>query len=373
MSVLAPARVRRGRSGVGRIDAVLATSALALTVLGTLLVWAATRPRLAGEGLDPQAYLKRHLITVAVGLACCAGVAALRPRHLRTYAPAAYLASCAGLVAVLVVGSTVNGARSWIALAGGFQLQPAELAKIGLILGLAAALAAGPPRAAVLVLAGMPMALVLLQPDFGSTAILAGTSLGVLGVSRVPARWLAALVLGAVVAAVLAVHLGALKTYQLDRFRAFADPTADAQDTGYNTAQARIAVRAGGVTGTGLFRGARTNGRFVPEQHTDFVFTVAGEELGLLGGGTLIALLGVILWCGTAIASRAPDEFGRLVAVGIVAWWALQAFVNIGMTLGIMPVTGLPLPFVSYGGSAMIANLTGLGLLLNVSRRSAPR
>jgi len=367
----AAGRLRR----LSGVDPVLAAAVLALAALGAVLVWSATRPRLLAEGLDPQALVKRHLLNLAIGLVCCVVVAAVDYRRLRAAAPAAYLAACAGLLAVLLIGSRVNGARSWIVVGGGFQLQPAEFAKLGLILGLAAVLGErrGRPRlSVVLAVAGVPMALVMLQPDFGSTVILGAAFFGVLAVSGVPARWLGGLVVAGVLGAVLAVHFGALQGYQADRFRAFAHPSADAQGAGYNTRQARIAIGTGGLTGTGLFHGTQTNGQFVPEQQTDFVFSVAGEELGLLGGGALIALVGVILWRGLAIAARAPDLFGSLVATGVVAWLALQSFVNIGMTLGIMPVTGLPLPFVSYGGSAMFVNLMAVGLLQNINRQSGP-
>jgi rod shape determining protein RodA len=167
-----------------------------------------------------------------------------------------------------------------------------------------------------------------------------------------------------------AVHLGVLSDYQVSRFTSFANPTADLGDTGYNTNQARIAIGSGGLLGKGLFQGTQTNGRFIPEQQTDFVFTVAGEELGLVGGGAIILALGLVLWRGLRIAALATDPFGRLLAAGVVSWFAFQSFVNIGMTLGIMPVTGLPLPFLSYGGSAMFANLIAIGLLQNVHLRT---
>jgi rod shape determining protein RodA len=174
--------------------------------------------------------------------------------------------------------------------------------------------------------------------------------------------------LGAI-AAGAAVQLGVLQDYQLDRFRVLTNPDADTQGQAYNITQARIAIGSGGLFGTGLFKGTQTNGKFVPEQQTDFVFTVAGEELGFIGAGGIILLFGLLLWRALRIAGRSPDLFGRLVAAGVVAWFAFQTFVNIGMTLGIMPVTGLPLPFVSYGGSAMFANWMAIGLLLNVDRR----
>jgi len=223
----------------------------------------------------------------------------------------------------------------------------------------------------VLAMASLPMALILLQPDLGTMLVLTAIILGVLAVAAAPTRWIVGLLLAGAVVSVGAVQLEVLKDYQVDRFTAFADPSADARGAGYNTNQARIAIGSGGWLGKGLFEGTQTNGRFIPEQQTDFVFTVAGEELGLLGAGAVIALLGLVMMRGLRIARRATDLFGRLVAAGVVAWFAFQSFVNIGMTLGIMPVTGLPLPFVSYGGSSMFANLIAVGLLMNVHVRGS--
>jgi rod shape determining protein RodA len=181
-------------------------------------------------------------------------------------------------------------------------------------------------------------------------------------------------VLGGAAAAVAAVAAGWLKDYQLDRFLAFTNPELDPRGAGYNVEQARIAVGNGGLFGQGLFDGSQTRSGFVPEQHTDFVFTVAGEELGLVGAGVLIALLGVVLWRALLIAARTDDVFGRVAAAGIACWFGFQAFQNIGMCLGIMPVTGVPLPFVSYGGSSMFAGMLAVGLLQNIHlrTRSAP-
>ena len=185
--------------------------------------------------------------------------------------------------------------------------------------------------------------------------VLSATVFGVLAVSGAPRRWLALLAGGAVTAAVAAVAAGVLKQYQVDRFLAFTNPDLDPRGAGYNVEQARIAVGNGGLFGQGLFDGSQTRAGFVPEQHTDFVFTVAGEELGLVGAGVLIALLGVVIWRALSIAARTDDVFGRLAAAGIACWFGFQAFQNVGMCLGIMPVTGVPLPFVSYGGSSMFA------------------
>ena len=201
--------------------------------------------------------------------------------------------------------------------------------------------------------------------------VLTATVFGVLATSGAPRRWLTGLAVAGVAAAAFAVTAGVLKEYQILRFMAFTDPSLDPRGAGYNVEQARIAVGNGGVFGQGLFDGSQTRSGFVPEQHTDFIFTVAGEELGLVGAGLLIALLAVVTWRCLAIATRAPDMFGRVAAAGIGCWFGFQAFQNIGMCLGIMPVTGVPLPFVSYGGSSMFAGMLALGLLQNIHLRSA--
>jgi rod shape determining protein RodA len=220
-----------------------------------------------------------------------------------------------------------------------------------------------------LAFAAVPLALVLLQPDLGTVLVLCALVLGLVAVSGAPFRWLVGLVGGAALVAVVAIQTGMLKDYQLDRFRAFYDPTADPKGVGYNVRQAQIAIGSGGVDGQGLFHGAQTQGQFVPAQQTDFIFTVAGEELGFLGAAVIVGLIGLVLWRAGRIAMQAEDLFGRLVATGILCWFAFQSFENIGMTLGIMPVTGVPLPFVSYGGSSMFANMLAVGLLQNVHMR----
>jgi len=374
--VLGPMAGARAR----QVDWLLVGSALALALLGSLLVWSATRPRLVESGGDPRAFLVRHLMNLAIGLVLGTVAAVVNYRTLRTSAPVVYVASCLGLVTVLLIGSTINGSHSWIVLGGGFQVQPSEFAKVGLVVTVAMLFAERRERddtrrerdvPLLLALAAVPAGLIMLQPDIGTIMVLAFTLLSVLAVAGVSWRWLVGLVLLGVVVVFAAVHLGVLKEYQLDRFRAFANPQADTQGVGYNTNQARIAIGEGGLTGTGLFHGTQTNGRFVPEQQTDFVFTVAGEELGFVGAGGIILLFGILLWRTLRIAGRSPDLFGRLLAVGIAAWFCFQMFVNIGMTLGITPVTGLPLPFVSYGGSSMFANCIAIGLLINVHRRTA--
>lgn len=299
-------------------------------------------------------------------------------RTLRGAVPILYGLSVLLVLAVLTpLGATVNGAHAWIIIGGGFSLQPSEFTKITIILVMAMLLAervdAGDQLhpdhrtvAKALGLAAVPMAVVMGMPDLGSVMVMVVIVLGVLLASGASNRWIAGL-LGAGVAGAIAIwQLGLLDEYQIARFAAFANPALDPAGVGYNTNQARIAIGSGGLLGTGLFHGTQTTGQFVPEQQTDFVFTVAGEELGFLGAGLILVLLGVVLWRACRIARETSELYGTIVAAGIIAWFAFQAFENIGMTLGIMPVAGLPLPFVSYGGSSMFAVWVAVGLLQSI-------
>jgi rod shape determining protein RodA len=372
-------RVRRMR-----LDWMLGLAVAGLLALGTLLVWSATSSRNDLTAGDPQTYLKRQLVNIAIGLVLAVMVAATDYRWVRMLAPLVYVGSVLGLVLVLTMGSVINGSRSWIML-GGLSIQPAEFAKLAVVIGMALLVAErteGSLRKrqvgsfdvlGMLAIAGVPAALILMQPDLGTVLVLSATVFGVIAVSGAGRAWLTALVGGAVLAGLLAVQLGVLEGYQVDRFLAFTDPTLDPRGAGYNTTQARIAIGNGGVLGQGLLRGSQTQSGFVPEQHTDFIFTVAGEELGLVGSAVLILLLGLVLWRALLIAMRAEDLFGRLAAAGIACWFGFQAFQNIGMCLGIMPVTGVPLPLVSYGGSSMFATLMAVGLLQNIHLRSGAR
>jgi len=372
------------RVKAARLDWLLVLATGVLLALGAVLVWAATVHRTDLDSGDPDAYLKKQLVNIAIGIVLAVMVAATDHRWVRILAPLVYVASLVGLGLVLVMGATINGSRSWIEL-GGLSIQPAEFAKLAVIVGMAMVVAErteGSLRArqvghvdvlGMLAVAAVPALLILLQPDLGTMLVLSATVFGVIAVSGAPRIWLVGLAGGAVAAAALVVKLGVLKAYQVDRFMAFTNPHLDPRGAGYNTTQARIAIGNGGVFGQGLFGGSQTNSGFVPEQHTDFIFTVAGEELGLVGSAALIAMLGVVLWRALSIASRADDLFGRLAAVGIACWFGFQAFQNIGMCLGIMPVTGVPLPFVSYGGSSMFASLMALGLLQNIHLRSGGR
>jgi rod shape determining protein RodA len=261
------------------------------------------------------------------------------------------------------------------------SIQPSELAKLAVVVGMALVVAErsegrwgkGVGTSDVVLMlgvAGIPALLILMQPDLGTMLVLTATVFGVIAASGADRRWLWGLAGGGVAVAALAVVSGFLKPYQVDRFMAFTNPDLDPRGAGYNVEQARIAVGNGGWFGQGLFHGSQTRAGFVPEQHTDFVFTVAGEELGLVGAGVVVLLLGVVLWRALRIAARTDDMFGRMTAAGIACWFGFQAFQNIGMCLGIMPVTGVPLPFVSYGGSSMFAGMLAIGLLQNIHLRS---
>jgi rod shape determining protein RodA len=219
-------------------------------------------------------------------------------------------------------------------------------------------------------IAAVPAVLILAQPDLGTLMVLTATVFGVVGLSGAPKRWLVVLLAGGAAVVLCAVKTGLLASYQLLRFEAFTDPSLDPLGAGYNTTQARIAIGNGGITGQGLFDGTQTQSGFVPEQHTDFVFTVAGEELGLVGASVVVGLFGLLLWRALRIARHAEDLFGRVAAAGVACWFGFQAFQNIGMCLGIMPVTGVPLPLVSYGGTSMFASLMAIGLLLNIHLRT---
>ena len=365
-----------------RIDWVLIAASTALIVIGCLLVWSATKTKMLNAGLDPQYFLTRQMINATFGLVMAFGVAMVDYRTLRAYTPFVYAAGLLGLVAVLLVGQTINGARAWIALPGGFSLQPAEIAKVAIIIGVAMLLserrdAEDTPRHSdvigSLVIVVIPLGLIMLQPDLGTALVFGAITAGVIAVSGAPGRWVAGLTATAIVGGFLVIKLSLLSQYQINRLTAFANPDLDPQGIGYQVRQSRITIGSGGLLGTGLFKGPQTNGGFVPEQQTDFVFTVAGEELGFVGSASVILLLGVVLWRALRIAARTDDMFGRLVAVGVVCWFTFQGFENVGMTLGIMPMTGIPLPFVSYGGSSMFASCIAVALLINVHLRRSAR
>ncbi|MFJ3100164.1 rod shape-determining protein RodA [Streptomyces sp. NPDC086835] len=365
-------------SVVRRLDWPMLLSVITLSLLGALLVWSATRGRTELNQGDPYYFLVRHLLNTGIGFVLMVGTIWLGHRTLRGAVPFLYGLSVVLVLLVLTpLGATINGAHAWIQLGGGFSLQPSEFVKITIILGMAMMLAARvdagdqvhPDHRTVaksLGLAVLPMVIVMLMPDLGSVMVMVVIVLGVLLASGASNRWVFGLIGAGAVGAIAVTALGLLDEYQLNRFAAFANPELDPAGVGYNTNQARIAIGSGGLYGEGLFNGHQTSGQFVPEQQTDFIFTVAGEELGFLGAGLIIVLLGVVLWRACRIARETTELYGTIVAAGIIAWFAFQSFENIGMAMGIMPVAGLPLPFVSYGGTSMFAVWIAIGLLQSI-------
>ncbi len=375
-----PYRRTRKQSAFAGFDPILTGAVAILLFIGTLLVYAATRDWYATNGLDPEYYLKRHVINIAIGVMLAWGTTVIDYRLLRAYTPILWGLGVLGLAFVLIpgLGAEVNGAQAWIPLPGGFQIQPAELAKISIIVGISMLLSerkhdsdqpATKDILRALVVAAIPIALILFQPDMGTVFIISAAVVAILGISGASTKWVVGLLILAIAGGIVATKAGVISDYQVKRLQSFVDPNADSQGAGYQLRQARITVGSGGFFGTGLFDGPQTNGRFVPEQQTDFIFTVAGEQLGFLGSGFIILLYIVILMRSFGIARRSSDPYGQMVCTGVIAWFAFQTFENIGMTLGLMPMTGVPLPFMSYGGSSMFANLIGFGLLQNVHAR----
>jgi rod shape determining protein RodA len=358
------------------IDPLLLLLVTVLSAIGLALIYSATQQSQRQFGLDPSAYLKRQVAWLALGVILAVLTAVFDYRFFKVYAPFVYGAM---LVALLLVqsplGTNVQGAQRWFQFAG-FQFAPSEFAKVALILMLAAMLSE--LRGGELVLsdllratavAAVPMALVFVQPDIGTSIVLAAILVGILVVAGARARHLLILGVCAVLLAIGAFQVGVIQDYQVARLTGFLDPQNDPAASGYNRIQAEIAIGAGGFAGRGYLAGTQTNLDFVPEQHTDFIFTVAGEEFGFVGSVFVLILFALLIWRTIRISYLSKDRFGTYLAAGVASMWAIQMFVNVGMVIGIMPITGIPLPFVSYGGSAMLVNFIAVGLLLNVQMR----
>jgi rod shape determining protein RodA len=364
------------RRPIRHLDPVLLLAVFALAVVGLFMVYSATHQSLSAVGLDPGTFLKKQVTFVALGSVMVLLAASFDYRFLKVYAGLIYAASLVLLVLVRSpLGTSVKGSQRWFQLFG-FQFAPSEIAKLALIIMLATFLSE--LRSGDLTLqevyrataiAAVPGVLVFLQPDLGTSIVLVTILVGVLVVAGARARYLGILALTAVVLIFGAFQMGLVRDYQVNRLTSFLDPQNDPLRSGYNRKQAEIAIGSGGLFGVGYLQGTQTNLDFVPEQHTDFIFTVVGEEFGFAGAFTLLVLFGVLIWRAFRIALLSKDPFGTYVAAGIGSYLAIQMFVNIGMTLGIMPITGIPLPFVSYGGSAFLTNSAAVGLLLNIHMR----
>jgi rod shape determining protein RodA len=363
------------RRVIRHVDPVLLVAAILLALIGLFAIYSATHQSLAVVGLDPGRFVKRQITFVAVAAIVLLLVASVDYRLFKVYAGIVYVSSLVLLVLVRTpLGTSVKGSQRWFELFG-FQLAPSEIAKLAVIGMLAAFLSeirgeltlTDVFRASAL--AALPAALVFLQPDLGTSIVFVAILVGVLVVAGARARHLGVLALTAVALIFAGFQVGLVKEYQLERLRAFLDAEDVDDSARWNREQAEIAIGSGGLLGLGYLQGTQTNLDFVPEQHTDFIFTVVGEEFGFLGGATLLSLYGVVLWRAFRISMLSKDPFGTYLAAGIASMFALQMFVNVGMTIGIMPITGIPLPFVSYGGSSLLLNAAAIGVLESVHMR----
>jgi rod shape determining protein RodA len=357
-------------------DRLLFITTLALSMLGLLMIYSATRVGLERDNLPASFSMERQMIFVAAGLILFVGLSFLDYRELGQLAHVIYVAMIA-LLGLVFLFPAVKGAQRWFDL-GYFQLQPSEFSKTACVLALAAVL--GRPQVKLrwgrigqaLAVMALPGILIFLQPDLGTMLVFAFVTIVMLfgaGISGRQILVLSGLGLGALAAV---VQLGVLRDYQVDRIRVLMDPTIDPTGIGWNLRQSKLAIGSGQLTGKGLFQGLQTNFQYVPEQGTDFIFTAVGEQLGFVGGILVVAAFLVLVWRLLVIAANARDRFGALVALGIAAMFAFHVFVNIGMTIGIMPVTGLPLPFLSAGGSSFLNFSIALGIANSIWLRRSP-
>ena len=351
----------------------------ALITVGILMIYASTRDQLELQNLDPGRLMQRQIIFAVVAVAVYLVGSLIDYREFRNHAGWIYVATLAALVLLIspVIPAQENVKR-WIDL-GVFQVQPSEFAKITMAIVLATVLA--PARqegmkwkriGQALFLVAIPSLLIFLQPDLGTMLVFAFMTFVVLFASGATWKQLVSMGGAAVGMGLLIFRQGLLKEYQLERLTAFYDPDADPLGIAYQQLQSVTAIGSGQLTGKGLFDGALTNLRFVPEQETDFIFTAVGEQLGFLGSAFVIAAFVILLWRAFVIAATARDRFGSLLAIGIASMIMFQVFVNIGMTMKIMPVTGLPLPFMSYGGSSLLTFAFSMGLLNSIWRKRSP-
>lgn len=357
-------------------DRVLFVTTLALSLLGLLMIYSATRVGLERSDLPASFSMERQMIFVAAGLILFVLMSFIDYRELRHLSHVIYLGMIA-MLSVVFLFPPINGAQRWIDL-GFFQLQPSEFSKVACVLALGAVL--GRPQARLawerigqaLAVLAVPALLIFLQPDLGTMLVFAFALIVMLFGAGISGRQILVLC-GLGIAALLAVvQMGLLRDYQVDRIRVLMDPNVDPTGIGWNLRQSKLAVGSGQLTGKGLFQGEQTNFQYVPEQGTDFIFTAVGEQLGFVGGILVIAAYLVLVWRLLVIAANARDRFGALVALGFSAILVFHVFINIGMTVGIMPVTGLPLPFMSAGGSSFLSFAIALGIANSIWLRRSP-
>jgi rod shape determining protein RodA len=365
------------------LDVAMILVVVLIGAFGCLMVYTATRDRQEAAGLSPLYYVEKQAIFMLIGVVAMGLVAAVDYRRYREWAVPIYGFSVFLLLAVFAVGHKSKGAQAWFQI-GSYQLEPSEFVKVGLIIALASYCAAAKGKLSgrgllvVLGLSAAPFALIYKQPDLGTALVLAAVLVAVLLIGGASGRHLLALGGLALILAFGVVHFGVLRTYQQERLTSFVDTpdqvnaallssTAGANE--YNLAESKTAIGDGGVTGQGIGKGTQTNLSYVPEQWTDFIFTAVGEQVGLVGSGLLLGLFALLVWRIWRAAALSKDLLGTLMCVGVLAMVVFQVFENVGMTMGIMPVAGIPLPLMSYGGSAVIATFAGVGLVLNVRMR----
>jgi rod shape determining protein RodA len=361
-------------------DPLLLALPFAISALGLLMIYSSSKTRLANEGLSKLYYVERQSLAIVIGIIAMAVVLAIDYRRIRDMWVLVYLAVLPFLIGVLVIGQRHKGAQAWFQI-GPLQFQPSEITKVVVVVAVAGYchqhrddLDTGRLTVAV-ALAGLAMALVFLQHDLGTTLVILVCSFAVLVVAGLKPVHVGVLVLIGVTLVGAAVVTGKVAAYRVDRIVGFLDqsnssqPASKQTQAAYSLTESKIAIVDGGLSGEGLFKGRQTNLAYVPEQHTDFIFTVVGEELGFVGGATLIGLYSLLVWRLWRTARLSSDFFGTLLAVGVLGIFAFQVFENIGMTMGIMPITGIPLPFMSYGGSAIIASFIAIALVANVNMR----
>ena len=370
---IAPSRSRRTAV---RLDVVLLGASVLLALTGVVMIYSATRGKLSLAGEDPHYYLKRQAAYVVIGVVVMVALALFDYRRLEQVSTILYVGTLFALLAVLSpIGSPALGSARWFSL-GPLQLQPSEFATLVLVVTIATYCARRPEGlefrdlVRMVLMSAIPIVLVIKQPDLGTGIVMAVILMVMLAVAGMPGRYLLLLMVGAVVLVLAALNLGLLQHYQIERLTSFISPNGANQAATYNVTQAKEAIAVGGIFGQGLFHGALTNLAYVPEQQTDFIFSAVGEQLGLVGAGTLLLAYGVLAWRVLRTAQLARDSYGRLLCAGVFALLVFSVFENVGMNMGIMPVTGIPLPFLSYGGSATIGFFAAIGIVVSVRARS---
>ncbi len=379
MTTLARTHVAARRS-VPPFDLILLTATLLVSIIGVVMVYTATRGSLLAQGDDPKTFLKKQGLFVVLGVITMVVVALIDYRRLEPIANILYWLIVIALLGVFAIGSSAQGAARWFSV-GPLQLQPSEFAVLALILAVATYCARREEEGLawldvfrLLIMAGIPIALVLVQPDLGTAMIMVIVLLVLLAVAGLPIRILIMLLVGTALVAFVAIEGGFLHHYQIARLTTFLNPNSHStnpfvQEAIYNGQQAKNAIGSGGLLGSGIGHGVETNLGYVPEQQTDFIFTAVAEQLGFVGSVGVLLLLGVIAWRVLHAAVVARDTFGRLICTGLFAFISFSVFQNAGMTMGIMPITGIPLPFVSYGGTAVLVFFGAIGLALSVGAR----